>query len=48
MMSFGTSCTPIPISAKPHYPPLVVAGSFKEAALPSPSWLRHEQRNEKS
>ena len=35
MMNSGTSCTPITISAKPHYPPLVVAASFKEAALPS-------------
>jgi hypothetical protein len=35
MMSSGTFCTPIPVSAEPHYPPLVVAASFKQAALPS-------------
>ena len=35
MMNSETSCTPIPISAEPHHPPLVAAASFKESALPS-------------
>ena len=35
MMNSGTSCTPIPISARLSPPPLVAAASFKESALPS-------------
>jgi hypothetical protein len=35
MMNSATSCAPIPISTEPHYPLLVAAASFKEAAFPS-------------
>ena len=34
MMNSGTSCTPITISAKPHYPPLVVAALLRKPHCP--------------